>query len=68
MDRTPKKTHPDNPTRALPGSREKVQLLAARAQGGLPLFHPDDASWKETALVAWLKEPSGFRAAMLRRL
>ena len=31
-----------NATTALPGSREKVEILAARAQEGLPLWHNDD--------------------------
>lgn len=29
-------------TTALPGSVEKVKLLAARAVEGVPLWHPDD--------------------------
>ena len=29
-------------TTALPGSREKIGALAARALEGLPLWHPDD--------------------------
>jgi len=29
-------------TEALPGSNEKVMLLAERIRGGLPLWHPDD--------------------------
>ncbi len=29
-------------THALPGSREKIGTLAARALEGLPLWHPDD--------------------------
>ena len=31
-------------TSALPGSQEKVGLMAARALNGLPLWHPDDRS------------------------
>ena len=29
-------------TGALPGSNEKIDMLAARAQDGLPLWHPED--------------------------
>ena len=29
-------------TGAIPGSREKIEILAARAQEGLPLWHNDD--------------------------
>lgn len=29
-------------TRALPGSHEKVEVLAARLAQGLPLWHPQD--------------------------
>ena len=29
-------------TTALPGSTEKINLLAERALDGLPLWHPDD--------------------------
>ena len=29
-------------TAALPGSPEKIRELAGRAEGGLPLWHPDD--------------------------
>ena len=29
-------------TVALPGSEEKISILAARAQDGLPLWHPED--------------------------
>ncbi len=29
-------------TRAMPGSDEKIDLLAARALEGLPLWHPED--------------------------
>lgn len=31
-------------TSALPGTEEKVGLMAARALNGLPLWHPDDRS------------------------
>lgn len=29
-------------TDAMPGTREKVEILAQRLIGGLPLWHPDD--------------------------
>lgn len=29
-------------TRAIPGTREKLSVLAARARAGLPLWHEDD--------------------------
>lgn len=29
-------------TSALPGSNEKITLLAERIRGGLPLWHPED--------------------------
>lgn len=31
-----------SPTMALPGSSEKIELLAERLQQGLPLWHPSD--------------------------
>lgn len=30
------------PTAAMPGSREKVDILATRLRQGLPLWHPSD--------------------------
>lgn len=33
---------PPTPTDALPGSEEKIQILAERARLGQQLFHPDD--------------------------
>jgi hypothetical protein len=30
------------PTRALPGSEEKLAVLSERLQSGLPLWHPGD--------------------------
>jgi hypothetical protein len=30
------------PTRALPGTRAKLDEIAARLAAGLPLFHPED--------------------------
>jgi hypothetical protein len=35
---------PPFPTRALPGSAEKITLLIQRAQQRQELFHPDDAT------------------------
>lgn len=29
-------------TDAMPGTKEKVEILAERLRGGLPLWHPDD--------------------------
>ncbi len=34
---------PPGPTDALPGSEEKIRVLAERARLGLPLWHPLDA-------------------------
>jgi hypothetical protein len=31
-------------TRALPGTREKIDVLADRARQGLPLWHPSDCA------------------------
>lgn len=33
---------PDQPTRAQPGSPEKIEILEARAAADVALFHPDD--------------------------
>lgn len=30
------------PTKAYPGTLEKVNVMAARRQAGVPIFHPDD--------------------------
>ncbi|MCI0380646.1 MAG: hypothetical protein L0215_23930 [Gemmataceae bacterium] len=35
---------PPFPTTALPGSAEKIAVLTQRAEMGLELFHPDDAT------------------------
>lgn len=32
------------PTKALPGSAEKLRIIAARRRANLPLFHPGDAN------------------------
>lgn len=38
------------PTSALPGSDEKLSVLAERVRQGLPLWHPDDrCTYGETA-------------------
>lgn len=29
-------------TRAMPGTEDKLRILAQRVQSGLPLWHPDD--------------------------
>ena len=36
---------PTTPTRAMPGSRTKVEILAARAIRGEELWHEDDANF-----------------------
>ena len=39
-----------HPTAALPGSREKINILADRLRQGLPLWHPSDRlSYDEAA-------------------
>lgn len=42
-----------SPTKALPGSNEKLQILCDRVRRGLPLWHPEDrrfyAAEKSTA-------------------
>jgi hypothetical protein len=35
------------PTRALPGTLEKIAVLEDRATRGVHLWHPDDATWKD---------------------
>lgn len=35
--------HPELPTSVLPGSEDKIQLLATRHRKGLPLWHEHDA-------------------------
>jgi hypothetical protein len=37
--------HMPEPTTAKPGTPEKVAVLAARAEAGQRLWHPDDAEW-----------------------
>ena len=36
--------HPNEPTKAKPGSEEKVLMLAARYAAGMPLWHNDDCT------------------------
>ncbi|TXH55559.1 MAG: hypothetical protein E6Q97_08540 [Desulfurellales bacterium] len=38
------------PTLALPGSEEKIAVLADRARKGLALHHPRDAGWAEAGM------------------
>lgn len=38
------KRTPSQPTKARPGSEEKVRVLVARAERGEDLWHPDDES------------------------
>lgn len=35
-------TLPVRPTAAMPGSQEKLEVLAERLRQGLPLWHPED--------------------------
>jgi hypothetical protein len=35
---------PAEPTRALPGTQDKLDVMAARARRGERLWHPDDAT------------------------
>ena len=43
---------PAFPTNAVPGSPEKIEVLAQRAQLRLNLWHPDDATFAAPALAA----------------
>jgi len=36
---------PESPTKAMPGTLEKLQVMAARAERGECIFHPDDPTW-----------------------
>ena len=36
------------PTKAKPGSQEKIDVLSDRIIKGLPLHHPEDYTWGET--------------------
>ena len=43
-----------NSTSALPGSNEKISVLAERAKGGLPLWHPEDrVSYDDSEKGLW---------------
>jgi len=42
---------PTTPTATVPGSPERVAVLAARAAAGVSLFHPDDTTAREPAGV-----------------
>lgn len=37
---------PPEPTTALPGSEEKIEVLAERARLGVSLWHPDDFTYE----------------------
>ncbi|MFK7766418.1 MAG: hypothetical protein AB8B55_04305 [Mariniblastus sp.] len=41
-------------TGALPGSTEKIRELAARAEDGLPLWHPSDRRSFDDSDEAWV--------------
>jgi len=43
------------PTKHLPGTWDKVEVLAARVQAGEPLWHPEDAKLKKRR-VGWESE------------
>lgn len=43
---------PDKPTDALPGSPQKVAILAERARLKQSLWHPDDAALASAAAIA----------------
>jgi hypothetical protein len=45
---------PPEPTRALPGSPEKVRILALRARQRLSLWHPGDAAMDKENRLAGL--------------
>ena len=41
-----------SPTSAMPGSKEKIGVLAERMANGEELWHPDDATWIKQAQEA----------------
>lgn len=43
------------PTAALPGTSEKMDIMAERAENRLPLFHPRDAKMEDVQASDWLK-------------
>ena len=45
-------------TNALPGSEEKLEVLATRIQQGLPLWHPSDRHTYDEQMLAALREDS----------
>lgn len=42
------------PTNALPGTREKLEILASRLRDGLPLWHPEDPHAEDPMLQGLL--------------
>ena len=46
------------PTGALPGTRDKIEILAERARLGQSLFHPADAHFENGALVSSVPGPT----------
>ncbi len=42
-------------TNALPGSEEKLEVLASRIQSGLPLWHPSDRHTYDERMLAALQ-------------
>lgn len=39
----------DKPTPSLPGTSERLRIMAERARRGQALFHPDDATWEDAS-------------------
>lgn len=50
----PHTTDDFSPTHAPAGSREKLEILAARIERGLPLWHPQDSTDSQAAAEALL--------------
>lgn len=49
---------PGEPTTAIPGSEEKIQVIMQRVQNGQPLWHEQDAvnydgETKDEAMLSW---------------
>lgn len=42
---------PTHPTDALPQTPEKIAVMCQRAMDGVSLFHPDDATWKDSPIA-----------------
>ena len=68
----------DAPTRAKTGTPEKIEVLAARAESGLPLWvdgdsiecgvnPPDFARGFDNRLSVWMRDEDGFTPARSRR-